>query len=83
VGSRSDTGLVEPCCDLCGIEADEVPDLEVRHPALGDQSANVSGAGAEALGELLDAEQVGEIVGCGHRGSPLSPIGGLSATLYL
>ena len=48
--------VVEPGGDLHRVEAHEAADLQVGHPALGDETADVAGGAAEVVGELLDGE---------------------------
>lgn len=50
---------VEPACDLKGVEADELADLEVGDSPVRDEPAKVAGAGAELFGELVDGEEMG------------------------
>jgi hypothetical protein len=57
---------VEPVGDLCWVEADELADLQVRDAPLGDEPADMAGGDAELLGELVDGEEVGDCLDCGH-----------------
>jgi hypothetical protein len=57
---------IEPGCDLAWIEADQPPDLQVGHPSLGDESADVADAHPKPLGELVDGEELGQGFGTGH-----------------
>jgi len=57
---------VEPVGDLCRIEADELADLQVGDAPFGDEAAHVTGGDAELLGELVDGEEVGDGLDCGH-----------------
>jgi hypothetical protein len=61
-----DSGVVEPAIDLLGVKADKLADLEIGDATFGDESADMAGAGAEPVDELVDCQQVGECVSRGH-----------------
>jgi len=58
--------LAEAASDLRGVEADELADLQVRDASFGDEAADVTGGDAELFGELVDGEEVGDGLDCGH-----------------
>ena len=62
-----DSSTIEPGGDLGRVEADQPPNLQVWHPSLGDEPADVADAHPEPLGELVDGEELGQGVGIGHR----------------
>src|SRR4051812_22608262 len=49
---------VEPLVDLVGVEANEVPDLEVRDPPLGDEPAHVAHTRGDVARGCRDVEQL-------------------------
>jgi hypothetical protein len=51
--------IIKPGSDLGRVEADKPPNLQVRHPSLGDEPADVANAHPEPLGELVDGEELG------------------------
>jgi hypothetical protein len=58
---------IEPDGDLGRVEANQPPDLQVGHPSLGNESADVADAHPKPLGELVDGEELGQGFGTGHR----------------
>jgi hypothetical protein len=55
--------VVQPAGNFTGVESDEPSDLEVGNSPLRDESADVTDADAEPVGELIDAEQLGSASG--------------------
>lgn len=52
------TVVIEPGCDVCGVEADEASDSDDGDAVFGDEAADVADAGVELFGEAGDIEQV-------------------------
>jgi hypothetical protein len=61
-----DASSGEPVGDLGLVESNEPSDLVVRHPFVGDETADVAYGDAEALGELVDVQELGVVVDAGH-----------------
>ena len=49
--------LVDPRCDLVGVEAQEVPPLEVGDAVFEDKSANVADIDAELVSDCGDVDE--------------------------
>jgi len=60
VGVLRVTGVVQPACDLVGVETNEAPSLHIGHALLGDEPADVADGDTEVIGELVDGEEVRE-----------------------
>lgn len=54
---RLDALRADPGFDFTEIESDEAPDLEVRNPALFDETPNEPLADSEAIGQAIDVEK--------------------------
>ena len=52
--------LVQPLGDLGRVEPNQPAYLEVRHPPLGDETADVADRDSELLSELVDSEELGQ-----------------------
>ena len=49
--------LVQPYVELCSVEADEAPDLEIRDTSFGHQSLDVARGYAQNLGNAADVDE--------------------------
>ena len=52
-----DPTVVEPGVEVVDVEADELADLEERHPAFGHEGPNESRCDGQVLGGLVDVEK--------------------------
>lgn len=50
--------IVDPLVEVGLVEADELSDLEVVDPSLGDESTDEAGADVEVVGGRRDVEQL-------------------------
>lgn len=61
-----DATVINPCGDLGGVESNELAEFAERDPTLLDQPADEARRHAEAIGDLIDVEQLKVMVRCGH-----------------
>jgi len=71
----------DPFVDDCGVEADELADLEVGDSAFEDESANESFGDAEMLGEVWDPQELAGGHGCEIPSSAMSGLWSMAAVL--
>lgn len=57
-----DSGSIDPARQLIPVEPDEVPDLDVGDPPLGDEPAHEPHLHPQQLSSLIDAEQQREVL---------------------
>ena len=58
--------VIEPAGDLVRVEADESPPPDVGDASLCDETADVTRADSESLGQLVDREELGQLSGGGE-----------------
>jgi hypothetical protein len=50
--------VVQPSCDLIGIESNEASPFDVRDALVGNEPADVADGDPEVIGELFDGEEM-------------------------